>query len=468
MSIPAAAAHPPKGRVAAWAAWDWGSAAFNAVITTFVFTVYLTSSGFGDPAETSSALGLGTGLAGVVIALLAPIIGQRADRAGRPTLWLGVNTAIVVVLSALMFTVRPDPSFLWWGIGLLAVGHVFFEFASVNYNGMLPRVSTPATIGRVSGLGWGAGYLGGIVLLLILYFGFIAPEVGWFGVTHTDGLNVRVAVLLSAIWFAIFAIPVMVAVPDRARSARSRSGDSEGGETEGDAPSRRRMGIIDSYRALFGTVKGLAREHPHMLFFLLASAVFRDGLAGVFTFGGVLAHGSFGFTAGNVIVFGIAANVVAGLATMAFGVLDDRIGPKALIVGSLIAMVLAGLGIFLFHDGGPTVFWILGLMLCVFVGPAQSASRSLLARLIPAGREGEIFGLYATTGRAVSFLAPTMFAAFIGLGSRVSTGGSQHWGILGIILVLFIGLLLLLPVRPPARRPATDATGAGPASGPIT
>ncbi len=432
----------PRRRVVAWAAWDWGSAAFNAVITTFVFTVYLTSSGFGDAAETSSKLGIGTALAGVAIALLAPVIGQRADRAGRPALWLGVNTAVVVTLSALMFTVRPDPAFLWWGITLVAVGNVFFEFASVNYNAMLSRVSTPATVGRVSGFGWGAGYLGGIVLLLILFVGFISPEVGWFGVTHDDGLNIRVAILIAALWFGVFAVPVLIALPDR---------------RDGNHPRARPLGVVASYRALFGTIKGLAREHPHTLFFLVASAVFRDGLAGVFTFGGVIAQGTFGFTPGQVIVFGIAANVVAGLATIAFGILDDRLGPKTLILGSLLAMVLAGLGIFVFHDQGTRMFWILGLLLCVFVGPAQSASRSFLARMIPPGREGEIFGLYATTGRAVSFLAPLMFTAAIAVGTRVTGGPAQYWGILGIVLVLLAGLLLLLPVRPEERR--SEAVG---------
>jgi UMF1 family MFS transporter len=173
----------------------------------------------------------------------------------------------------------------------------------------------------------------------------------------------------------------------------------------------------------------------------MASAVFRDGLAGVFTFGGVLAAGSFGFSAGDVIVFAIVANVVAGISTMTVGLLDDRLGAKPVIMASLIGLVVAGLAVFIFHDGGQIVFWTFGLALTLFVGPAQSASRSFLARLIPAGREGEVFGLYATTGRAVSFLAPTAFALF------VTVGGEQYWGILGIVLVLFIGLLLLIPVR---------------------
>jgi UMF1 family MFS transporter len=172
----------------------------------------------------------------------------------------------------------------------------------------------------------------------------------------------------------------------------------------------------------------------------LASAVFRDGLAGVFTFGGVLAASVFGFSPGEVILFAIAANVVAGIATMAVGVLDDRLGAKPVIVTALVGLLASGMLVFLLHDGGQIVFWTAGLALCLFVGPAQSASRTFLARLIPIGREGEVFGLYATTGRAVSFLAPTSFAVF------VSIFGATHWGILGIMLVLLLGLLLLIPV----------------------
>jgi UMF1 family MFS transporter len=169
--------------------------------------------------------------------------------------------------------------------------------------------------------------------------------------------------------------------------------------------------------------------------------VFRDGLAGVFTFGGVLAAGTFGFSPGEVIIFAIAANVVAGIATITVGLLDDKLGAKPVILGSLIGLVICGIAVFAFHDGGQIVFWTFGLALCIFVGPAQSASRSFLARIIPPGREGEVFGLYATTGRAVSFLAPTAFALFVTL------GGGQYWGILGIVLVIAIGLALLLPVQ---------------------
>jgi UMF1 family MFS transporter len=414
----------PK-RVLAWGLWDWGSAAFNAVVTTFVFTVYLTSDAFGGEAFVSAQLGWALAAAGLLIAVLAPVTGQRSDSAGRRKLWLGVNTYIVVAITACMFFVAPEPDFLWLGLLLVAAGNVFFEFAGVNYNAMLAQVSTPKTIGRVSGIGWGLGYLGGIVLLLIVYFGLIQPEVGIFGITGEDAMDVRVTVLVSAVWFALFALPVLLTVP----------------EYEGVGARRAKVGFFASYRRLFHDIRKLWNESRQTVYFLMASAVFRDGLAGVFTFGGVLAAGWFGFSAGEVIIFAIAANVVAGVSTITVGLLDDRLGAKPVIMASLIGLVIAGLAVFFLHDGGAIMFWIFGLALCLFVGPAQSASRTFLARLIPAGREGEVFGLYATTGRAVSFLAPTAFALFI------TIGGEQYWGILGIILVIFIGLLLLLPVQ---------------------
>ncbi|HYO86130.1 MAG TPA: MFS transporter [Dermatophilaceae bacterium] len=446
--------------VLAWAAWDCGSAAWNAVVTTFVFTVYLTSSSFGGKNETSTTLGAGLTIAGVLVALLAPVIGRRADRAGRGKRWLAVHTVVVVAMTAALFFVRPTPSMLWFGVGALAVGTLFFEFASVNYNALLTSISTPSTIGRVSGLGWGAGYLGGIVLLLILLLGFIQPDVGLFGVTDQDGMNIRVAMLVSAAWFALFALPVFRSVPERATITVSGTSGASG-----QVRARGLSGLVAAYRELWETLSDLARHHRTTLYFLGASAVFRDGMVGIFTFGGVIAAGTFGFSTSSVIMFGLVANVVAGVATIVGGYLDDRLGPKRIIVGSLVCMIVAGVGIFLAHDRGPGLFWVLGLLLTVFVGPVQSAARSLLARALPPGREGEIFGLYATTGRAVSFLAPLAFSVSIGIGVAVLPDGAeaQHWGILGIVAVLLVGLLLVLPVSPPHGYSArdTDRLGCG-------
>src|SRR5690625_2281128 len=424
--------------VIAWSLWDWGSAAFNAVITTFVFTVYITSDAFGDGAD--SDLGWALATSGVLIALFAPITGQRADRTGRRTFWLGMNTMLVVIASAGLFFVAPAPEYLWLGLLLLAGGNVAFEFASVNYYAMLNDRSTPTNIGRVSGLGWGLGYIGGIALLLIIFFGFIDPEVGLFGVTGEDGMDVRISMLLAAAWFAIFSIPVLWVMRRR--------------QDQRQLP-KERFRFIESYKRLFATIGHLWRTDRNTMFFLIASAVFRDGMAGVFTFGGVVAATVFGFSPGDVIVFGIVANVVAGIFTIAFGALDDKFGPKKLIVLSLIMMISAGIIIFILHERGPMIYWVFGLLLAIWVGPVQSASRTFLSRLIPQGKEGEFFGLYATTGRAASFMAPSAYSGAILLGFWVTDaatrGEASHWGILGIVTILAIGLVLLLRVKSATR-----------------
>lgn len=433
-----------RPRVLAWALWDWGSAAFNAVVTTFVFSTYLSSTYFVDPAivaaagdddknpalvaakaSNASLIGLALMIAGILVAVLAPVLGQRSDGSGRRKLWLGVNTGVVVLAMAAMVFVEGAPGYLVLGATLLAVGNVFFEFASVNYNAMLTQVATRENMGRVSGFGWGMGYVGGIVLLVILLVGFIGlvSNPGPLGVTTAGGLHIRLAVLASAVWFGVFAIPVLVRVPEIPPSAR-----------------RVRIGFFRSYAVLWATLTTLWRSNRQVLMFLLASAVFRDGLAGVFTFGAIIAAQVFGFSSSQVLYFAVAANVVAGISTILAGRLDDRFGPKNVIMASLLGLVLAGTTV-LFIGSAPVGFWIVGLILCMFVGPIQSASRSFLARITPEGREGEIFGLYATTGRAVSFLTPGLFALFVGI------SGDTRLGILGIVIILLAGLLLMLPVR---------------------
>ncbi|MDU0367068.1 MFS transporter [Microbacterium sp. KSW4-17] len=449
MSAPGTASAPATGRrpVLAWALWDWGSAAFNAVVTTFVFSTYLASSLFVDPAVVSAAggddtnpalvraladnaslVGVALMIAGIVVALVAPVLGQRSDGSGRRKLWLGINTGVVVLAMAAMFFVEGTPAYLILGATLLAVGNVFFEFASVNYYAMLTQVSTRETIGRVSGFGWGMGYVGGIVLLLLLLVLFIQsfadPDAGGLlAVSKDGGLNIRLAILASAAWYAVFAIPVLVRVPEIPAQRR-----------------RVRVGFFRSYVVLWGTLRSLWRDSRQVLLFLVASAVFRDGLTGVFTFGAIIAAQVFGFSSTEVLYFAVAANVVAGISTFVAGRFDDLFGPKRVILASLVCLIALGTTM-LFIGTSQTGFWIVGLGLCAFVGPVQSASRSFLARVAPEGREGEIFGLYATTGRAVSFLAPGLFALFVGI------TGDTRLGILGIVLILGAGLLLMLPVK---------------------
>ncbi|PVZ14229.1 MFS transporter [Actinomycetospora cinnamomea] len=410
--------------VLGWALWDWGASAFSAIIVTFVFAVYLTDAVAADPDAGARALGLALTAAGVCVALLAPVTGQRADARGRRKVWLGVHSAVVIACMAAMFAVRDEQAYLLLGLVLLAVASVFFEFAEVNYNALLVAVSTRETRGRVSGFGWGMGYFGTVVVLAFVLFAFVQPDVGLFGVTAQDGLNIRAVALTAALWFAVFALPLFLLVPEAPAS--------------GEAVPRN---VLASYAVLGRRIAQMWRSDRRLLAFLGASAIYRDGLAAVFTFGGVIAAGTFGFSQAEVVVFAIAANLTSGLGALVGGRLDDRLGPKAVIVASLAGMLLAGTLLVLFT--GRAAFWVCGLALSVFLGPAQSASRTFLVRVVPPAREGEAFGLYATTGRAVSFLGPLAFTGF------VAAFGTQRAGMVGIVLVLLAGLVAVLPITGP-------------------
>ena len=443
----------PRRRVIAWASWDWGTSAFSALITTFVFARYIVSDSFIDPAvvaayeaaggagsggaaetaylaaqaDLTSAVGWVLALGGLVVALTAPVIGQRADAAGKRKRWLAVTTGIVVLVCFALYFVEPTPDFFLLGIVLLAVGTVTYEIANVNYNAMLLDVSTPNNIGRVSGFGWGAGYIGTIVVLILALAGFVLVEPFWFGVSGDNAQNLRVIFVLAGVWAAVFALPLFLVVPEVAGGAA-------------------KLSIIESYRKVIGDFVRLYRESRLTFSFLIASAVFRDGLAAIFAFGGILAGTVFGFSDTGVILFAVAANLVAGIGVLIGGLFDDRFGPQRVIIAALIGLIVSGLALFVLRDLGAIAFWTFGLALTLFVGPAQAASRSFLARLTPESKAGEIFGLYATTGRAVSFVAPALFAIF------VSTFGAPAFGILGIVLVLAVGLALMWPIARAANR----------------
>ena len=415
-------------RIFNWALWDWGSASFNAVIITFVFAPYLTKSVAATEEAGSSALGWSMAAAGFVIAFIAPAAGTRADAGGRHRLWLGVHTGIVVLTMFGLFFVRDSPDYLWLGLLLLAVGSVFFEFAEVSYNGIMVRITTPDNVGKVSGFGWGMGYVGGLVLLVILLVLVIQPQVGFLGASDEEGLRFRIVAALSAVWFAIFAIPVLFSAP--------------GAKVKGTSGGHPIRAFIADYAALVRRlIRMWSTEHQTLRFFI-ASAVFRDGLAAIFSFAGVLAAGSYGFSASEIIILGVAANVAAGAGAMIAGWFDDRLGPKPVIITGLIVIILGGLPILFSAEAA--VFWACALILNFCVGPVQASSRSFLARITPPESAGENFGLYATTGRAVSFLGPAMFAL------AIQIFGFQRAGTLGILIVLAVGLALIIPVRPDA------------------
>lgn len=428
---------PLWSRVAAWALWDCGSLGMNAVVATFVFSVYLTGSvGSGLSGGTSPASWLGRALAvsGVSIAVLAPLVGVWVGAPRRRRVALSVLSGLAVASTSAMFLVRDNPGYLWAGLVLLSTTAACGDLAAVPYNAMLRQISTPQTVGRISGLGAAAGFTGSVALLLLVYAGFISgsgPVRGLLHVPVRDGLYVRTAMLLTAAWFAVLALPLLFVA--------HRLPDS------GEAASRP-ASMLGGYRELWAEVTAEWRRDRNLVCFLGASALFRDGLAAVFGFGAVLGVNVYGLSQADVLVFGVAASVVAAVGAVAGGFVDHRLGSKPVILGSLTAITVVALA--LMASSGAHAFWVCGLLLALFVGPSLSSSRALLLHLSRRGGEGVAFGLYTMTGRAASFLAPWLFSIF------VDAFGAVRAGLGGISLVLTAGLLGMLAVRAPARHAA--------------
>jgi UMF1 family MFS transporter len=433
------AAARPKGTFS-WALWDWASQAFPTVVTSFIFGRYITSEFFApagysleDAGQyTAFWLGMSGVVAGVLIALIAPIVGRRADTSGRKKFWLMVNTYLFAATIGLMFFVAPSEDFFVFGLVLLAAGGIFFEFATVNYNSMLNEVARPHERGKISQFGWGLGYIGGIILLVMALWIIQFGGAELLGIPDTDALSVRVVMVISMFWVIIFSIPLMLKVPEAKPIA--------GTENEG---------VLLAYKKLIRSLVTMRKENPNLLKFLIASAVYRDGLNGVFAYGAVLGGIAFGLDLTEIILFGIVANIVAGIGAFVGSFFEDRVGSRKIIFVSLVGVIVGGFGVFVFESAGTIAFFSFGLFLCTFVGPAQAASRTMMSRLSADDKQGEAFGLYATTGRAVSFLAPAAWAIFVGLFSPI-------YGILGLMLILVVGLLLLISVRAMVAPTATN------------
>ncbi|BBU21973.1 MFS transporter [Mycobacterium xenopi] len=425
-----------RSGVLAWALWDCGATGLSAIVVTFVFSIYLTGRvGEGMPGGTPPASWLGRALtvAGFTIALLAPVIGVWVEAPRRRRLALGTLTGLAVTFTASMSLIREQPGYLWPGLVLLAATAACGDLASVPYNAMLRQLSTTRTSGRISGFGWAAGYVGSVALLLIVYAGFISGSGnrrGLLQLSSHDGWNVRAAMLLTAGWLLTFAMPLLLGAHRLPASVQE---------------SHPASGLLTGYRKLWSDITVEWRRDRNLVYFLLASAVFRDGLAGVFTFGAVLGVNVYGVSQANVLVFGVAASVVAACGAVLGGLVDDRLGSKPVIVGSLAAIV--ALGLTLMTLSGALAFWVCGLSLCLFIGPAQSSARTLLLRMARDGKEGVAFGLYTMTGRAVSFLAPWLFSLFVDAFHAVRAGMA------GLCVVLATGLLAMVVVRAP--RPGT-------------
>ena len=409
--------------VAAWCLYDWGNSAFPTIILTFVFAPYFTQAVAADPVTGTALWGQTLTLSALLIAVLSPFLGAFADKGGRRKPWLGFFSALACLATAGLWFVRPMVDDIFFALVLLVVANLGFELAIVFYNSMLPSFVPRRLLGRVSGWGWGVGYAGGLACLAIALVVFVQPEKPFFGLDKDVAEHVRAVAPLAAIWFACFALPIFFFTPDQPRTGMPFHKIFRDGGAE-----------------VLGTLR-MVRRYPAIAWYLLAHMIYTDGINTLFLFGGIYAAVTFQMDIVEVLTFGIALNVTAGIGAAAFAWFDDWIGARRVIAIALVALTLTATAILFVQS--KDVFWGLGLLLGTFFGPVQSASRSLMARLAPEGMQSQMFGLYSLTGKATAFVGPALFSLVVVLTE------SHRAGMATILPFFLIGLLLLLKVRDP-------------------
>lgn len=415
----AAARNASRTALWSWAFYDWANNGFFTLIQTFIFATYFTKSVAPDVTTGTALWGNMMGVAGLIIGLGGPLLGAWADRCGRRKPWVAGCTILTASATAMLWFVEPSASWVLWGLVFAGIGTIGAEYAMIFYNAMLPGLVERGRIGRWSGWGWAMGYVGGLLGLVIALFGFVS-EGAWFGVTHDGAAHVRATCLLSAAWYLLFSLPLFFFTPDEPSTGVSLG-----------------RGLSEGFAQLVSSLKNI-RKYRHIMRFLLARMIYNDGLVTLFAFGGIYAAGTYGMSAQEVIYFAIGLNVTAGLGSAGFAWLDDRFGAKPTILVSLAGLVVPGMVILL--ASGKMVLWIFGLALGIFMGPVQAASRSYLARSAPEHLRGEMFGLFALSGKLTSFLGPLL------VGWVTYATGSQRWGMSTIVLMFVIGGLLLATV----------------------
>lgn len=401
----------------AWASYDFANSAFPTVVSTFVIATYFTAAVAPNAVAGQAAWGWMQAAVGLAIGLLSPVLGAVADAGGRRRGMLLLFTLLTVAATACLWFIRPDPAYMLAALLLIGLASVSFELGTVFYNAMLPGVARPEAMGRVSGIGWAVGYGGGLLCLgLCLALLRLDP----FGLDRTAQEPVRATALLVGAWLFIFCWPVLLAVRDPVV----------------------RPPVGQAVRAGLAEIGGLLRalpSQPVLGRFLLARIFYTDGLNTLFAFGAIYAAGRFGMGFEEILLFGILLNVTAGLGAFAGGMVEDRLGSRRTVLLSLGCIIGIGAGLLLVVD--KTVFWVLGAALGLFFGPAQAASRTLMARLAPSAEVGAWFGLFSLSGRVTGFLGPALLAM------ATTAFASQVAGMAVVVGLMALGFAVLLTVR---------------------
>ena len=426
----------------AWCLFDFANSAFATLVVTFVYAAFFSKSL--APVDGDVLWSHALTVSGILVALLSPVLGAKADqrRGGKKRMLVGLSAICIVTTALLSLPSTTDgapagTALVYLALGLFVVANVAFELIYVFYNAFLPELGDDESLGRLSGKAWALGYAGGL-LCLAVGLGFVGLDGMDFGpwLSTTDGWNVRATNLLVAAWFLVFALPAFIWLRDRGRGRVSTG-------TE--------LGLRGAVREVVRTFKHL-RGYPDMLRLLVAHLVYNDAVLAIIGLAAVYMDKTLGMGFSDIMVTAIGLNVAAGIGSFAFGWIEDKVGARTAIVGSLV-LLLAG-AILAIAVPTPTAFRIAATLVGFGLGPNQASSRSLMARFAPASRRAEFFGIFSLSGKATAWIGTLSF------GLLREWTGSQRIALAPLVLMLALGLFLTLGIdqkRGEARAREDDA-----------
>jgi UMF1 family MFS transporter len=438
-----------------WVLFDWATQPFYTLVVTFLFAPYFVNGFMSDPVTGQALWGYATGAAELVAALLAPVLGAIADAGGKRKPWIAAFSVLLVVgLAGLWLAIPGRADLALLVLFCFSLATIGSELGTVFTNAMMSSLVTAEKLGRLSGVGWAAGYVGGL-LSLALMAGFVVAEPSsgktLLGLDPLVPLNAvarqsdRLVGPFSALWYLVFVIPLFLFTPDRPSVRTTRAPISAG-------------------LALLAKTARELRHYKDVAFFLIAHMLYADGLGAIFAFGGIYAASVFGWGPAELGLFGVILTLAGAIGAALGGVLDDRFGSRSVIAATLLVFLLSAVGVLSvdrdhvffvlqaeprlsgsppFASIGEQVYLAFAILIGLASGPIQASSRTLMARLSPSDKATEFFGFFSFSGKITAFAAP------LAIGAVTAVSGSQRIGIAMSLVFLLGGLLLLLRVKTP-------------------
>ena len=409
----------------AWYLYDFGNSAYAAVVLLAVYSAYFQGTVVGG-AEGSRLWGIAVGVAMLIVAVTAPILGTIADYSGAKKKFLFGYTVMTCVFTALLFLAEPGRVFI--GMAFFILAEIGYRSAQVFYDGLLPEIAAPEEMGRISGNGWAVGTAGGIICLLI-----VLPMIVLLKVEGT--VVVRSTLVVTAVFFALSAIPLFLWLPERAKKQALPPGDNY---------------LTLAFKRLRKTI-GTAKNFREFIKFMVAFLIFNDGIIMALDFAAIIGAVLFGMDQTDLIVFVIIVQITNVIGAYMFGRWVDKFGGKRSLVISILIMIVVI--IWMYFNQTQTGFYLIGVVAGFAMAGTQSVSRTMVAMFSPPGQSAEFYGFFAVAGRTSSFIGPTVYGFIAaeaalwyqaqGESITLAEQSGQRLAILSIAVFFAVGLALL-------------------------